>query len=69
MAEFYTAISPLFLDRFGRSFRFDHLEFDNEAISDFELSFCGPFFILMKRKLIRRFSSLCSKPFEILSAK
>ncbi len=27
-------ISPLFVDRFGRSLQFCHLEFDKEAISD-----------------------------------
>ena len=29
-----TAISPLFVDRFGRTLRFCYLEFDKEAISD-----------------------------------
>ncbi len=29
-----SAISPLFVVRFGRSLRFNHLEFDKEAISD-----------------------------------
>ena len=28
------SISPLFVDRFGRSLRFCHLEFIKEAISD-----------------------------------
>ncbi len=29
-----SAISPLFVDQFGRSLRFYHLDFDKEAISD-----------------------------------
>ena len=30
----FSAISPLLVDRFGRSLRSYHLEFDNEAIDD-----------------------------------
>ncbi len=35
-------ISPLFVDRFGRSLRFCHLEFDKEAIYDERSENLGP---------------------------
>ena len=40
----FMSISPLFVDRFGSSLRFSHLEFDREAISDVKtLDFGGRF--------------------------
>ena len=37
------AISPLFVVRFGRSLRFNHLKFDKEAIFDGFMAHCRVF--------------------------
>ena len=39
----FSSITPLFVDRFGRSLQFYHLQFDKEAISDGFMADAGVF--------------------------